>query len=324
MQETPNELPSDFWSLDYPPNRYDVNAPWPIHPHPLRGESMSSWIARQAFGNGYAFRVFIVRYLQDLTIVTDYEFLSPESKSFKVISKCMDLQGGRKVVEPQSMTFSSLQSALCWQRGESRSWATPVKEGRRFCPACLSEDETPYFRLAWRVSLLPICLKHTLILKSQCEMCRAPVLFTHLDEGTQVGVCADCGHALSETAIDKIGKREEGYIAVSNMMKVLKKGEMPDGLSWPYSTSQWLNSLLFVFRLLCLLRQEETTGRQTAARDDRGSVVLVGKAWSMLLDYPTRLERFLEENRFLVRAVLQNHPCPIPLRRYGMRFQCLT
>jgi hypothetical protein len=48
--------------------------------------------------------------------------------------------------------------------------------GMQFCPSCLSEDITPYFRRFWRVAFATYCPKHMISLIDLCPSCSNPIL----------------------------------------------------------------------------------------------------------------------------------------------------
>lgn len=50
-----------------------------------------------------------------------------------------------------------------------------TRAGLQWCPLCLSEDEEPYFRLHWRLSLMSTCPRHGVILECKCGQCGEPV-----------------------------------------------------------------------------------------------------------------------------------------------------
>ncbi len=48
------------------------------------------------------------------------------------------------------------------------------KFGLMYCPICLADNEC--FKLQWRISVLPYCLKHNCILMDRCPNCSEPIL----------------------------------------------------------------------------------------------------------------------------------------------------
>ncbi|MDQ3818853.1 MAG: TniQ family protein, partial [Acidobacteriota bacterium] len=49
--------------------------------------------------------------------------------------------------------------------------------GVQYCPSCLEEDKTPYFRRAWRLAFVTVCAKHRRLLLDACPRCDGPVNF---------------------------------------------------------------------------------------------------------------------------------------------------
>ena len=53
--------------------------------------------------------------------------------------------------------------------------------GLQFCPACLAEDDVPYFRKRWRVAYYTWCPKHRTMLYDRCPKCGAAIAFHRRD-----------------------------------------------------------------------------------------------------------------------------------------------
>lgn len=70
---------------------------------------------------------------------------------------------------------------------------TKRRGGLQYCPMCLSEDNTPYYRLQWRFSWHTGCEIHNCSLLDRCWNCGAP-LEPHrlIAEDKYVTVCATC------------------------------------------------------------------------------------------------------------------------------------
>lgn len=75
--------------------------------------------------------------------------------------------------------------------------------GLQFCPACLAEDATPYFRKSWRVALNTVCIRHKTMLLDRCPSCGSAIAVHRLDfnhpnttEEASVSFCHRCGFDL--------------------------------------------------------------------------------------------------------------------------------
>lgn len=71
--------------------------------------------------------------------------------------------------------------------------------GLQFCPECLANDETPYFRKHWRLSFYVLCPTHRCYLLDDCYFCGAPVVphrvgigFAFKQLGWSIAKCHSC------------------------------------------------------------------------------------------------------------------------------------
>ena len=67
--------------------------------------------------------------------------------------------------------------------------------GLRYCPRCLDEEPTAYFRKAWRVLNITTCLEHGVQLRDSCPDCDAPIIPSR---GDFLG-CHACGGDIRDT-----------------------------------------------------------------------------------------------------------------------------
>lgn len=74
-----------------------------------------------------------------------------------------------------------------------------------YCPVCLQEDETPYFRIAWQLSFVTACSKHLVLLHDRCPRCGAPAWPGPLSSVNNfsrarrpIECCLHCAHDLRE------------------------------------------------------------------------------------------------------------------------------
>lgn len=75
--------------------------------------------------------------------------------------------------------------------------------GLQFCPACLAEDEVPYFRKRWRVAFYTCCTKHSTMMHDRCPACGFGVAFHRIELGRYgaadeepLTFCHECGFDL--------------------------------------------------------------------------------------------------------------------------------
>jgi hypothetical protein len=129
------------------------------------------------------------------------------------IINSLSRQTGTPLVDAHGTTLSAYRTILYPRRRDSGilQWILPLDiwhrkrmgHGLQFCPACLAEDETPYFRKRWRVALYTFCTRHNIMVHDRCPSCQSGVVFHRLEQGrygvagdTSLARCYECGFDL--------------------------------------------------------------------------------------------------------------------------------
>ena len=82
--------------------------------------------------------------------------------------------------------------------------------GLQYCPHCLREDASPYFRRIWRLAFVTICPVHWTPLLDRCPDCRNPIHFARREFGgdahrlrrAPISDCYECGFDLRQADAD--------------------------------------------------------------------------------------------------------------------------
>lgn len=165
-----------------PRRRIEAIAPWPYQPAPLPDELLSSFLCRLAVG-------------MDLKPIT---FLNTVFGSRKnLLAQDLDNHAPERIIERVSAgtqrsgyeladcTLPSYVGTLLTThnpRGRN-PWLLPTtidnnirhRFGLQYCPACLAEDERPYYRKIWRLGFVTACTRHGKRLRDRCPRCVAPL-----------------------------------------------------------------------------------------------------------------------------------------------------
>ena len=156
---------------------------WPIHLKPLPGELLSSWLVRLAHGHGLKLQTFCAMVFgRDKPIWgRDIDKLAPEW----LITKLAECTGTSAQVV-FGTTLKSYEGVLYerHQPNGNTKWILPVgvyhrtrrRHGLQYCPYCLKEDDTPYFRKHWRLALSTVCTRHQCLLLDGCPKCASPLV----------------------------------------------------------------------------------------------------------------------------------------------------
>lgn len=76
--------------------------------------------------------------------------------------------------------------------------------GLQFCPQCLAEDATPYFRRSWRLAWHVGCTRHRTLLADHCGYCQSLVEPHRVRTGdATLCRCPSCFHDLRRTATER-------------------------------------------------------------------------------------------------------------------------
>ena len=95
--------------------------------------------------------------------------------------------------------------------------------GMRFCPQCLLEDEQPYFRKQWRLSLSVACLKHQCFLFDRCPHCNEPVTPYIACKTGFLGLCPACKKDIGCGCVTDFAPNDV-LVVVEEMRKIYTDG----------------------------------------------------------------------------------------------------
>lgn len=187
---------------------------WPVHPHRLDDELLSSWLLRTAHSNCLKVHSFVSETLGAgyQAVTRDIDRLATDSTL-----EALSARTGSSVAELRKGLISDLAGSLVEQHtpnGNCR-WVLPLgiyhrtrrRFGLQFCAMCLATDTTPYFRRRWRLAFNTVCDKHGCLLHDRCPTCLAPVFPARTEVGRRRGytleahtICHQCGFDLKRSA----------------------------------------------------------------------------------------------------------------------------
>lgn len=163
---------------------------WPIRYKPLPDELLSSWLVRLAHGHGLKVQTFCNLIFGNRLQVwnRDIDRLAP-----KWLLDALVLHTGTPTHAADATTLKRYEGVLFstsrasgplpWVQSLMIYHRTRAGFGQQFCPACLAEGGTPYYRKTWRLAIKTMCVKHDCMLLDRCPNCAAPVSFFRMDMG---------------------------------------------------------------------------------------------------------------------------------------------
>lgn len=155
---------------------------WPIHPHPLPDELLSSWLIRLARGNGYKVHSFCAQFFGRERQIwnRDIDHLAPAWLLDALASRSGTTP--ERIVKTTLRAFESFAFERFCETGTTR-WVLPLSvfhrtrraRGQQFCPLCLAGDAEPYLRRSWRLAVSVVCVAHEVSLQDACPHCSSPI-----------------------------------------------------------------------------------------------------------------------------------------------------
>jgi hypothetical protein len=193
--------------------------PWPAFVKPQPGELFSSWLLRLSRSHLLRYYSFCSSYFEGIEFWDrDLDKFLPQGIQDIVVRKTILKQDDIK-----QMLLSSFYPNLYVSELSSRNpWFTPFsvyshKYGARnrttlsICPSCLKKDnEQPYFRKSWRLSIQTICENCECNLIDKCPNCSMPINHLTLERGRKnqmsifpITFCWKCLYDLKSHQITK-------------------------------------------------------------------------------------------------------------------------
>ncbi|MBD3216033.1 MAG: hypothetical protein GF311_25700, partial [Candidatus Lokiarchaeota archaeon] len=207
---------------------------WNKSPHPLNGESISSWMIRTAQANLNSLSS-LLDYIQDhyldvrqFKINQDYD-LNWFPSLFEVFSKKTEI--AIDVLKRMSLSYLNFKVDEITKESSEGSWRNNIFQelwftrwesrygtGLRFCPMCLKEDPIAFFKNRWRLRYNTFCPDHKCLLENKCPKCGRYIAPFRLEWDYNPNQCYNCGFNLSSISPytfeknDKILKYSTEYL----------------------------------------------------------------------------------------------------------------
>ncbi|WP_348009161.1 TniQ family protein [Roseateles sp.] len=189
------------------PRGHGVTRPWALRVGLLPEELFSTWLVRAALAQGcdpMDLTGSLWPRWRAWTVDLD-RGLAPERLAV------LAARSGVAAAELEAAMLHPLLAAIAPGVEPSQAtWPWILAQGSRnrrrqgglqFCPACLAEDATPYFRRSWRLAWHVGCVRHGILLSDHCGRCHSPAE-PHRVRASDVTLCRcpSCGHDLRDTA----------------------------------------------------------------------------------------------------------------------------
>lgn len=272
---------------------------WPVHPHPKPGELLSSWFVRVAEANAIK--------LQTLSWMMFGYGKSPWQRDIDRLPPAWFVDAvcektGLANDDAYRMTLDSYRARLYPRRRSSGPlpWVLPIISegasrrgfGMQFCPACLAEDDVPYFRKSWRLALATYCPAHGCVLYDACPVCGAVVAYFRHDFGKEISLTKGIANCWACGADFRTAERKAAIFPTEELRTIFC--DLLGSLDVPGAvTARFDLGFFAVLHQLC---------RIVGARQNQGKLlryVVEQTGMSLIPSAPSRV--FIEERRREIR-----------------------
>ena len=284
-----------------PAERYESAAGnrWPMSIMPAPGELLSSWLHRLAYANGIP-----PHYFGTLLGAPGENWSARLDRALPDrILQFLREHTGIPVEDIAALTIAPDPLAVLRLplRASPQQSCAPRRQVTwlQFCPACLTEDETPYFRRGWSLATRVSCFHHGCRLRDRCPSCGGGLAPFSQKRLVPHQICARCGAALckrTRPATNGVRRLER---LIDDLLRLQAAGHrMAEGRSLP----DLLGSACFQFgkQSVSIVRlphrdryqlfQKLAEGRSTPFEKRRSSAIIYWKrvvqaapAWSGLV-----------------------------------------
>lgn len=233
---------------------------WPIHLKPKEDELLSSWLLRLGVANGVrSCRWWPPTCASKLILGSDVDDYVNEDFINDLVERTgtpiSNVVATTLSIYIERLHDSHHASNLAWilpklthngscDKTAHRPYKRRLKlndaellplPGIQFCTLCLAEDKEPYFRRAWRLSLVTVCPKHRILLLNRCPSCTSKIhLCLYQRTGSKdyksnvMTICHSCKYDLRKvvnefSAHNACAKEVE---LQKTLMNVLNQGEI--------------------------------------------------------------------------------------------------
>ena len=233
---------------------------WPIHPHPLPDELLSSWMIRIAHGNGFKVHNFYAEFFGREKQIWNRDI---DHHAPLWLLEALEERTGVSRARIEQTTLRNFESWVFDEFTENgiTKGVLPLgvfhrtrrSFGQQFCPLCFREDSQPYLRRRWRLALTFICDRHRVFMQDRCPTCERPLIPHRADFGARLGVpekttmgrCYSCRSRLDTVVITAAPE----LVQVQKFLnKVLSMGYVELGDATMYSP-QFFEGLRRIMRI---------------------------------------------------------------------------
>lgn len=239
---------------------------WTLRVTVFPDESLSSWLARAALSQGCDPLVLTGAIWPNWRIWTqDVDRGIERDRLHNLVAasgvSLEEFEAAALRTEAERIAGVSLSATMTWP------WILALgkrnrahRGGQQYCPACLAEDEKPYFRRHWRFAWHTTCAVHGIRLMDRCPSCGSPIEPHRLvAEDRHLAWCARCKSDLRMMAGATASSRD-GAVAFQRTADEIVSGTHSAAFGKKtLSISDWFGLSQFLYGLIRQASRRESS-----------------------------------------------------------------
>ena len=255
----------------------------PARMKPLPDELFSSWLTRLAMAHCLKLHTF-TRFVFGKIEIWNRDI--DKSASAQHIMRLREVTGYSEedifkttlhAYEGRLYEFHNPNGNSAWIMPAGVFRRTRKNFGLQICPICLKEDSEPYYRRAWRLSVITVCVKHKIVLLDRCPNCQSPVIFHRGEMGIKsltvfesITECPQCHSdwtsenviSVTEAAIDSAVKFQ------TKLQEILQSGFGEIRNYGSVHSILYFNGLKQILKLLSISTRSQRFRRAVSFKSD--------------------------------------------------------
>jgi len=192
---------------------------------PQPDELLSSWVMRTCHANATSFYSLLWHHNKNSYAQTDIDQCGNHEFLCWLAEELKHPEGFKGVWDMSLLPIKELETGFphrSWIRGIDRrafKW-----RAFRYCPACLRNDERPYYRQYWRLDWYEVCHHHYVQMHPSCFSCKAPLILHRIKwKEPHLAHCNKCHVDLSKTPEKDANLDQQTLTSIKQLLLLIKE-----------------------------------------------------------------------------------------------------
>lgn len=269
---------------------------------PQPDELLSSWVMRTCHANATSFYSLLWHHNKSTYAQIDIDQCQNRNFFNWLAFTFKHPEGYKGIWEMSLLPVKAVEKEFphrSWIRGIDRrafKWRS-----FRYCPTCLKQGQTPYFRKHWRLDWYEVCHLHYTQMYNTCTSCAAPIILHKVKwKEDHLAYCHKCKVDLSRSPKKHSHFNQKTCVAVHSLLNIIKKQDLKT-----YSAIHFLEAFL-----------DEISKTTNAQNSIFPALFRTTRAFALWAGDKTELATFTKENQKYFNLAVRSFGCPAIIKNY--------